>query len=33
MTLLGLLWFFTLWFGLSLIAGGAYVLMRWWYTR
>lgn len=33
MTLLGLVWLFTLWFGLALMAAGVYSLMRWWHLR
>lgn len=33
MTLLGLLWLLSLWFGLSLVAAGLYRLLSWWVTR
>lgn len=33
MTLLGLLWLLSLWFGLSLVAAALYGLLSWWVTR
>lgn len=33
MTWLGLLWLFTVWFGLAIVAAGVYVGLRWWVSR